>query len=135
MAAEFHPTSTTVASQLPHGFGFHFAYVEIMPSFQQYLLLTALPVVGVSVFWYSWLLELGTSFYSTWSLSPISSPEVRLSQGLVIGTVLDNKFPAPIEAFMGLPYAQAPTGERRFRRAVSLPHSDSTFESKSYGPM
>jgi triacylglycerol lipase len=60
---------------------------------------------------------------------------VRISQGLVIGMVLDNKFPAPIEAFMGLPYAQAPTGDRRFRRAVQLAESNNTFKAQNYGPM
>lgn len=106
-----------------------------MPAFQQFLLLTALPVIGVAVFWRSWLLELATPFLSTWSSDLIISPQVMLSQGLVIGTALDHKFPAPIDAFMGLPYAKAPTGDRRFRRAVSLPASNATFQAKKYGPM
>ena len=66
---------------------------------------------------------------------PTSSPEVKLPQGLVVGTVLDHGFPTAVEAFMGLPYAQAPTGDRRFRRAVPLPDSISKFEAKSFGPM
>jgi acetylcholinesterase len=107
-----------------------------MPSFQQYAFLTALPVVvGVAVFWYTWLLELATPFISPWSSPSTTLPQVKLSQGLVIGTILDHKFPAPIEAFMGLPYAEAPIGDRRFRRAVALPASNSTFEAKNYGPM
>jgi acetylcholinesterase len=106
-----------------------------MPTFQQYSLLTAIPVIAASVFWYSWLLQLGTDFYSTWNLSAVSSPQVQLAQGLIVGTILDNKFPEPIEAFIGLPYAQSPTDERRFRRAVPLPESSETFEARTYGPM
>ena len=107
-----------------------------MPSFQQYLLLTALPVLGVSALWSSWRLEIVAPFLSTWNkTNSITSPQVKLSQGLVVGTVLDHNFPAPIEAFMGVPYAEAPIGDRRFRRAVPLPTSNVTFEAKKYSPM
>ena len=41
----------------------------------------------------------------------------------------------PIDAFMGLPYAEAPVGDRRFRRAVPLPESSKTFKAQAYGPM
>ena len=56
-------------------------------------------------------------------------------QGLVIGTILDDNFPAPIEGFLGLPYAQSPVGERRFRRAAPLPASNETLQATKYGPM
>ena len=106
-----------------------------MPSLQQYILLTAVPILGVTVFWYSWLLQIATSFLSSWDSQSFAPPQVRLAQGVVVGTNLDHKFPAAIEAFMGLPYAQAPTGDRRFRRAVPLPASDTIFNAKNYGPM
>lgn len=105
-----------------------------MPSVQSFLLLASLPVIGVAVFWHSWLAELATPLLSLWS-PKLNIPQVVLSQGLVLGTVLDHKFPAPIEAFMGLPYAEAPTGDRRLRRAVALPAANTTFEAKKYGPM
>ncbi|EKD19761.1 uncharacterized protein L3040_001893 [Drepanopeziza brunnea f. sp. 'multigermtubi'] len=99
-----------------------------MPSTVQILFLAALPILGVAVF-FTWV---QTSFSPLWDTSS-SAPQVKISQGLVVGTILDNKFPAPIEAFMGLPYSQPPTGERRFRRAVPLPESDKTFKAQEYG--
>ena len=98
-------------------------------------MVAAVPILGVTTFWYSWLLEIATPFLSTWNPNLFASPQVRLSQGLVIGTTLDDKFPAPIEGFMGLPYAEPPTGDKRFRRAVPLPASNSTFEANKYGSM
>lgn len=106
-----------------------------MPSIQQFLFLTAFPILGVTIFWYSWLLEITTPFVSRWNSHSSTSPQVKLAQGLIIGTILDHKYAAPIEGFMGLPYAEAPTGDRRFRRAVPLPASNSKFEAKKYGPM
>lgn len=101
-----------------------------MPSIS--LSLLALPIVGIAIFWSSWLQDITTSYYPAWTSSEF--PRVKLSQGLVIGTVLDNKFP-PIDAFLGLPYAQPPTGDRRFRRAFSLPESNLTIKAQKYGPM
>jgi acetylcholinesterase len=106
-----------------------------MPSIHQFLLLTAVPILGVTVFWYSWLVEIATPFLALWTPHSLALPQVKLTQGIIVGTVLDHKFPAPIEGFMGVPYAEAPTGDRRFRRAVALPASNSTFEAKKYGPM
>ena len=74
-----------------------------------------------------------TSFSPLWNSSAL--PQVKISQGLVIGTILDQNFPGPIDAFMGLPYAEAPIGDRRFRRAVPLPNSNQTFKAQAYGPM
>jgi triacylglycerol lipase len=99
------------------------------------MLFAAVPVLGVSVFWYSWLLELANPFLSAWTHYSTTSPQVKLSQGLVVGTILDHKFPAPIEAFMGLRYAESPTGDRRFRRAAPLKASNITVNAKKYGPM
>lgn len=101
-----------------------------MPSLAQTLYLAAFPIIAVAVLW----TPLSQNLQIPWSFST-NDPQVRLSQGLVVGTVLDNKFPAPIEAFMGLPYSQPPTEDRRFRRAVPLPASNDTFKAQSYGPM
>jgi len=105
-----------------------------MPSINQILFLGALPFIGFAVFWSSWIQEFTNSHLPKWYTFS-SSPQVEISQGIIIGTILDNKFPAPIEAFMGLQYAQAPTGDRRFRRAVPLAESNHTFKAQKYGPM
>ncbi|TVY59613.1 Lipase, partial [Lachnellula suecica] len=101
-----------------------------MPSLAQFLFLAALPIIAVAVLWspLSQELQIPWTLFST-------DPQVRLSQGLVIGTILDNKFPAPVEAFMGLPYSQPPIEDRRFRRAVPLPASNDTFKAQSYSPI
>lgn len=101
-----------------------------MPSLIQMLFLAALPIIGMGVFFSS---RFQASFSPLWSSA--APPQVKISQGLVVGTILDQNFPAPIDAFMGLPYAEAPVGERRFRRAVPLPKSNKTFKAQAYGPM
>lgn len=99
--------------------------------------LALLPLIGLALFYSSpFLQDLIAPYTALWNASspPPSGPAVRIPQGLVVGTVLDNGFPTPVEAFMGLPYAQPPTGERRFRAAVPLPESNgTTFEAKQYG--
>lgn len=101
-----------------------------MPSLLQLFSLVALPVVAVAVLWFPSFQEVQIP----WSLFS-QDPQVRLSQGLVIGTTLNNKFPAAIDAFLGLAYSQSPVGERRFRRAVPLPASNDTFKAQKFGPM
>jgi hypothetical protein len=105
---------------------------NVMPSLVQILFLAALPIIGVAAFWSSVFQE-QKIFESLWNT--IQSPKVRLEQGIVVGKVLDDKFPAPVEGFMGLPYSQPPTGDRRLRRAVPLPASNETYYAKKYGPM
>jgi triacylglycerol lipase len=103
---------------------------DIMPSLTQILFLAAVPIIAVAVLWSPF----SQDSQIPWSFSS-NDPQVRLSQGLVIGTILDHKFPAPIEAFMGLPYSQPPIENRRFRRAVPLPASNDTIKAQKYGPM
>ncbi|KAK6579890.1 hypothetical protein PZA11_007598 [Diplocarpon coronariae] len=100
-----------------------------MRSLIQMLFLGALPVLGIALILCS---SFQISIPFLWDTSS-SAPQVKISQGLVIGTVLDHRFPSPIEAFMGLPYAQAPVGENRFRRAVPLPVSNNTILAQEYG--
>lgn len=109
-----------------------------MPPIFRTLFLISVPILGVAIFGSTWLQD----FFSTstivpfWKAESTSPPQVKISQGLVVGKILDggNYFPEPIEAFMGLPYAQAPIGDRRFRRAVQLPESNDTFNAHAYGP-
>jgi len=64
-----------------------------------------------------------------------SAPVVNLPQGTYRGTVLRDTFPAPIDAFLGIPYAQPPLGDLRFRAAAPLPLSNESYSAKSYGFM
>jgi acetylcholinesterase len=100
----------------------------------QTVLLPAVPILGVVIFCSPWLTEIPNSMFPSWK-QEFKMPRVVLSQGVIAGTVLDSKYPAPVEAFMGLPYAQPPTGDRRFRRAVALQESNKTFKAQKYGPM
>ncbi|KAF7716074.1 Carboxylic ester hydrolase [Penicillium ucsense] len=64
-----------------------------------------------------------------------AQPTVFLSQGRVIGTQLNDSFPTTVDAFLGVPYAQPPTGDRRFRPAQKLSPSNDTINATQYGPM
>lgn len=105
-----------------------------MSPFIHTLFFAASPIIGIAIVWSLFFQDITTSVFPLWNKTP-KNPQVTLAQGIVIGTILDHKFPAPIEAFMGLPYAQPPTGDRRFRRAIALPESNQTFKAHSYGPM
>lgn len=80
------------------------------------------------------LAELSTS-QSFNSLNGTNNPQVKLAQGLVVGTVQDVDYPVPVEAFLGLRYAQPPVDDLRFRRLVPLPNSHDTVVAQEYGSM
>jgi triacylglycerol lipase len=115
-------------------------YVEFcttaMLSLRQPVVLIAFPVLLIAIFWSS-LFQDSTlrSRISSLDILSFSSPRVSIRQGHVVGTLLTKNFPQPVEAFMGLPYCQPPTGDRRFRAAASLPASNKTFKALNYGPM
>jgi acetylcholinesterase len=115
-------------------------YVEFcttaMLSLRQQAVLIALPVLLIAIFWSS-LFQDSTlrSHISSLDVFSFSSPRVSIRQGHVVGTLLTKNFPQPVEAFMGLPYCQPPTGDRRFRAAAPLPASNKTFKALNYGPM
>lgn len=73
------------------------------------------------------------SFFSLERWHIDTQPEVTTSQGTFIGTVLESSnHPVPVEAFLGIRYAEPPVGERRFRRAVPLPDSNETIQATEY---
>ena len=115
-------------------------YVEFcttaMLSLRQQVVLIAFPVLLIAIIWSS-LFQDSTlrSRISSLDILSFSSPRVSIRQGHVVGTLLTKNFPHPVEAFMGLPYCQPPTGDRRFRAAASLPASNKTFKALNYGPM
>ncbi|KAJ5359209.1 Carboxylesterase type B [Penicillium cataractarum] len=66
--------------------------------------------------------------------APSTSPSVSLPQGHLIGTQLDDGFPVTVDAFLGVPYALPPIGERRFKPAFKVPASTETIDASKYGP-
>ena len=61
-------------------------------------------------------------------------PRVTLTQGILVGVRLQQSLPQAVEAFLGVPYAIPPIGERRFRPAVHLPASTSILDASKCGP-
>ncbi|CAK1358116.1 unnamed protein product [Cercospora beticola] len=73
------------------------------------------------------------SFFSLegWNIEQI--PTAETSQGKFIGKVLEeNDHPVPIEAFLGIRYAEAPTGELRFAKPVPPPSTNETIQATEY---
>ena len=60
----------------------------------------------------------------------MSRPLVRAPAGTIVGTSVGDS----VSRFLGIPYAQAPHGDARFRAPVRHPRFDDTFEADSYGP-
>ncbi|EXJ82600.1 triacylglycerol lipase [Capronia epimyces CBS 606.96] len=71
-------------------------------------------------------------------------PWVKLRQGTVVGITLyqpdenethGSEKPVPVQAFLGIPYALPPTGDRRFRPPVKIgDSSDLSIDASRYGP-
>lgn len=61
-------------------------------------------------------------------------PSVQLPQGKVVGVKLNDEFPQPVNAFLGIPYALPPLGDLRFRRPVKVPNSTTVIDASKYGP-
>jgi carboxylesterase type B len=62
-------------------------------------------------------------------------PSVTLPQGKVVGIQINDDFPQPVDAFLGIPYAQPPIGDLRFRPAVKVSPSTETIDASKYGPI
>ncbi|KAF6833689.1 extracellular lipase [Colletotrichum plurivorum] len=60
-------------------------------------------------------------------------PSVTLTQGTVVGTVVTEDIPRPVEAFRGIPYALPPTGDRRFRPPAKVEPSTATIDASKFG--
>ncbi|THW79259.1 alpha/beta-hydrolase [Aureobasidium pullulans] len=67
--------------------------------------------------------------------STVSSlPAVTIPQATLVGTIIDDAFPTPVEAFLGFPYAAAPTGALRFAKPVAVQPGNETFKADAFGP-
>ncbi|PLB51626.1 alpha/beta-hydrolase [Aspergillus steynii IBT 23096] len=91
------------------------------------LLLIALPILILLEIQHLHIFTDSTSLPS-WLPDLLHPPRPRVSipQGAVLGSTIAQDLKTPVEAFRGIPYAKAPVGERRFRRAeaVDVPGSD-----------
>lgn len=66
-----------------------------------------------------------------------AAPTVTLSQGTYIGATIPLKhdaYPKAVEAFLGIPYAESTADKNRFRPAIPVTNSTSTFDAVSPGP-
>ncbi|KAI5363055.1 Putative carboxylesterase, type B, carboxylesterase type B, active, alpha/Beta hydrolase [Septoria linicola] len=73
------------------------------------------------------------SFFSLegWNIEQV--PVAETAKGTFVGKVLDsNDHPVPIEAFLGIRYAEAPVGELRFAKPVPLADSNETIQAADY---
>ncbi|OBS24250.1 hypothetical protein FPOA_04796 [Fusarium poae] len=60
---------------------------------------------------------------------------ISLPQGKLVGVKLDDSLPQPVDAWLGVPYALPPTGDRRFRPPVKVSSSpDTVIDASKYGP-
>ncbi|KAM0214080.1 hypothetical protein ACHAPA_008048 [Fusarium lateritium] len=63
------------------------------------------------------------------------SPAISLPQGKLVGVKLNDSLPEPVDGWMGVPYAQPPTGDLRFRLPVKVsPSPDTVIDASKYGP-
>lgn len=61
-------------------------------------------------------------------------PTVTIPQASLVGTVIENDFPVPVEAWLGIPYAQSPINSLRFAKSQPLAPSNATFTADKFGP-
>lgn len=61
-------------------------------------------------------------------------PSVTLVQGKLIETQLEQFSPRPVDAFLGVPNALPPTGERRFQPAAKVTASSDPIDASQFGP-
>lgn len=88
--------------------------------------LAAIPIVLAALF---------AGYPSIWQSSKSNVlPSVTIRQGTIVGRMVDDDFPEPLEGFMGIPYAIPPVGERRFLPAEPVPSSNGTHQAFYLGP-
>ncbi|KAI1503746.1 putative extracellular lipase [Biscogniauxia marginata] len=64
----------------------------------------------------------------------IPRPKVTLGQGTIIGIQQHGAYPNPVDAFLGIPYALPPIGDRRFRPPERVPPSSEIVDASRFGP-
>lgn len=82
-----------------------------------------------------WLVSVLAVLISAFLYSQIKPLAVNLPQGTFTGIVLHEQgYSTAINAFLGIPYAQPPVGDLRFRPPVSVEASLKKFDATRYGP-
>lgn len=67
-------------------------------------------------------------------LASAGPPQVTLRQGSFTGiTLQEDRYNTPVNAFLGIPYAQPPVGNLRLRPPVALNTSSDAFNATAYG--
>ncbi|KAI4717901.1 alpha/beta-hydrolase [Aureobasidium sp. EXF-10727] len=61
-------------------------------------------------------------------------PIVTISQASLTGVLVEDDFPVPVEAWLGVPYAQSPTGSLRFAKPKPVAPGNETFLANKFGP-
>ncbi|KAK7458144.1 hypothetical protein VKT23_010052 [Stygiomarasmius scandens] len=61
--------------------------------------------------------------------APLAGPSVKLDSATVTGTSLQG-----IDRFLGIPFAEPPTGNNRFRQPVPIPEYTTSFDASTMGP-
>lgn len=98
-------------------------------------LFTAIVALGVPNWQVVLEEKLPTWMTSSFAQTSFSLPKASIEQGTLIGTVINEAgFDKPVEAFLGVPYALPPTGDRRFRPAVPVAASNETIAAQEFGP-
>jgi len=65
----------------------------------------------------------------------LDSLTIPLPQGKLVGVQLNDTLPQPVDAWLGVPYALPPTGDRRFRAPAKVTSSpDTIIDASKYGP-
>ncbi|KAI6765602.1 hypothetical protein HG530_006672 [Fusarium avenaceum] len=63
------------------------------------------------------------------------SPTIPIPQGKLVGVKLHDSLPEPVDGWLGVPYAQPPIGDLRFRLPVKVsPSPDTVIDASKYGP-
>ncbi|XP_072933030.1 uncharacterized protein [Epargyreus clarus] len=60
--------------------------------------------------------------------------QVRITEGVLEGEQLENEYGGTIYSFKGIPYAEPPTGDLRFKAPVTVKPWDGIREMKQFGP-
>lgn len=60
-------------------------------------------------------------------------PSVEIRQGKILGQEVSIGYPQPLEAFLGVPFAQDTSGENRFKPPVLVNASKKEFDASEFG--
>jgi hypothetical protein len=118
---------------------FHYAILVLIAILPFYVACRYLPPTLSEALGGHWALPVDGAT-PTWLKPPLSwifaqpPPTVTLRQGKLTGRLVSTSSPWSAEAFLGVPYALPPTGDRRFRAPVPVASGKGNIRATSYGP-